>query len=126
MVFNIWFPKFSFWKVSSSKPEENKIRQEDLTKIISSAQKVQIKQETIESRLSELKRLSIIFKYNPMRSVCVCVCFRGWGCCFKYLNQVGEAKIKGYFSVSICSLYFWFMAIGFNLLYFLEGDWKNI
>ncbi|KAL6086570.1 hypothetical protein STEG23_032578 [Scotinomys teguina] len=31
-------------KVSSSKPEENKIRQEDLTKIISSAQKVQIKQ----------------------------------------------------------------------------------
>jgi heat shock transcription factor 2 len=50
------FPKFVFWKVSSSKPEENKIRQEDLTKIISSAQKVQIKQETIESRLSELKR----------------------------------------------------------------------
>ncbi|XP_013372061.1 PREDICTED: heat shock factor protein 2 isoform X5 [Chinchilla lanigera] len=42
-------------KVSSSKPEDNKIRQEDLTKIISSAQKVQIKQETIESRLSELK-----------------------------------------------------------------------
>nr|XP_021513080.1 heat shock factor protein 2 isoform X4 [Meriones unguiculatus] len=42
-------------KVSSSKPEESKIRQEDLTKIISSAQKVQIKQETIESRLSELK-----------------------------------------------------------------------
>ncbi|XP_008565145.1 PREDICTED: heat shock factor protein 2 isoform X2 [Galeopterus variegatus] len=42
-------------KVSSSKPEENKIRQEDLTKIMSSAQKVQIKQETIESRLSELK-----------------------------------------------------------------------
>ncbi|XP_049627069.1 heat shock factor protein 2 isoform X2 [Suncus etruscus] len=42
-------------KVSSTKPEENKIRQEDLTKIISSAQKVQIKQETIESRLSELK-----------------------------------------------------------------------
>ncbi|XP_023592944.1 heat shock factor protein 2 isoform X2 [Trichechus manatus latirostris] len=42
-------------KVSSTKPEENKIRQEDLTKIMSSAQKVQIKQETIESRLSELK-----------------------------------------------------------------------
>ncbi|KAJ8779804.1 hypothetical protein J1605_012291, partial [Eschrichtius robustus] len=42
-------------KVSSAKPEENKIRQEDLTKIISSAQKVQVKQETIESRLSELK-----------------------------------------------------------------------
>ncbi|XP_077875607.1 heat shock factor protein 2-like isoform X2 [Ictidomys tridecemlineatus] len=42
-------------KVLFSKPEENKIRQEDLTKIISSPQKVQIKQETIESRLSELK-----------------------------------------------------------------------
>ncbi|NWI67260.1 HSF2 protein, partial [Todus mexicanus] len=41
--------------VSSSRPEENKIRQEDLSKIISSAQKVQIKQETIESRLSALK-----------------------------------------------------------------------
>uniref|UniRef100_A0A7M4EAG4 Heat shock transcription factor 2 n=1 Tax=Crocodylus porosus TaxID=8502 RepID=A0A7M4EAG4_CROPO len=43
-------------EVSSSRPEENKIRQEDLSKIISSAQKVQIKQETIESRLSALKR----------------------------------------------------------------------
>nr|XP_048700616.1 heat shock factor protein 2 isoform X2 [Caretta caretta] len=43
-------------KVSSSRPEENKIRQEDLSKIISSAQKVQIKHETIESRLSALKR----------------------------------------------------------------------
>ncbi|XP_010636549.1 heat shock factor protein 2 isoform X2 [Fukomys damarensis] len=42
-------------KVSASKPEENKISQEDLTKIMTSAQKVQIKQETIESRLSELK-----------------------------------------------------------------------
>ncbi|KAM9016800.1 heat shock factor protein 2 isoform 2-T2 [Ara ararauna] len=43
-------------KVSSSRPEENKIRQEDLSKIISNAQKVQIKQETIESQLSALKR----------------------------------------------------------------------
>lgn len=43
-------------KVSSSRPEENKISQEDLSKIISSAQKVQTKQETIESRLSVLKR----------------------------------------------------------------------
>ncbi|NWX42124.1 HSF2 protein, partial [Steatornis caripensis] len=43
-------------KVSSSKPEENKIRQEDISKIISSAQKVQLKQETMESRLSALKR----------------------------------------------------------------------
>ncbi|NXJ95683.1 HSF2 protein, partial [Corythaixoides concolor] len=40
----------------SSRPEENKIRQEDLSKIISNAQKMQIKQETIESRLSALKR----------------------------------------------------------------------
>uniref|UniRef100_A0A0D9QZ66 HSF-type DNA-binding domain-containing protein n=1 Tax=Chlorocebus sabaeus TaxID=60711 RepID=A0A0D9QZ66_CHLSB len=39
-------------KVSSSKPEENKNSSE---KIISSAQKVQIKQETVEYRLSELK-----------------------------------------------------------------------
>ncbi|NXX58980.1 HSF2 protein, partial [Scopus umbretta] len=47
--------KVSENSVSSSRPEENKIRQEDLSKIISSAQKVQIKQETIESRLSALK-----------------------------------------------------------------------
>ncbi|XP_027607564.1 heat shock factor protein 2 isoform X2 [Pipra filicauda] len=43
-------------KVSSSRPEENKIRQEDLSKIICSAQKVEIKQTTIESQLSLLKR----------------------------------------------------------------------
>ncbi|XP_014119193.1 PREDICTED: heat shock factor protein 2 isoform X2 [Pseudopodoces humilis] len=43
-------------KVSSSRPEENKIRQEDLSKIICSAQKVQIKQTTIESQLTLLKR----------------------------------------------------------------------
>ncbi|NXA96009.1 HSF2 protein, partial [Melanocharis versteri] len=43
-------------KVSSSRPEENKIRQEDLSEIICSAQKVQIKQTTIESQLSLLKR----------------------------------------------------------------------
>ncbi|NXM68809.1 HSF2 protein, partial [Serilophus lunatus] len=43
-------------KVSSSRPEENKIRQEDLSKIICSAQKVQVKQTTIESQLSLLKR----------------------------------------------------------------------
>ncbi|KAM7026537.1 heat shock factor protein 2 isoform 2-T2 [Passerculus sandwichensis] len=43
-------------KVSSSRPEENKIRQEDLSKIICNAQKVQIKQTTIESQLSLLKR----------------------------------------------------------------------
>ncbi|KAJ7408944.1 Heat shock factor protein 2 [Willisornis vidua] len=43
-------------KVSSSRSEENKIRQEDLSKIICSAQKMQIKQTTIESQLSLLKR----------------------------------------------------------------------
>ncbi|XP_041279949.1 heat shock factor protein 2 isoform X4 [Onychostruthus taczanowskii] len=43
-------------KVSSSRPEENKIRQEDLSNIICSAQKVQIKQTTIEAQLSLLKR----------------------------------------------------------------------
>uniref|UniRef100_A0A8C9NHA5 Heat shock transcription factor 2 n=1 Tax=Serinus canaria TaxID=9135 RepID=A0A8C9NHA5_SERCA len=43
-------------KVSSSRPEEYKIRQEDLSKIICSAQKLQINQTTIESQLSLLKR----------------------------------------------------------------------
>uniref|UniRef100_A0A4X2K6R7 HSF-type DNA-binding domain-containing protein n=1 Tax=Vombatus ursinus TaxID=29139 RepID=A0A4X2K6R7_VOMUR len=43
-------------KVSSSKPKETKSHQEVLSKIISSAQKVQIKRETVESRLSTLKR----------------------------------------------------------------------
>lgn len=43
-------------KVSSSKPEENKNSSGNFfKKIISSAQKVQIKQETVEYRLSELK-----------------------------------------------------------------------
>ncbi|NWI52715.1 HSF2 protein, partial [Calyptomena viridis] len=43
-------------KVSSSRPEESKICQEELSKIICSAQKVQMKQTTIESQLSLLKR----------------------------------------------------------------------
>ncbi|KFP99634.1 Heat shock factor protein 2, partial [Leptosomus discolor] len=44
-------------KLVCGKPvTKNKISQEDLSKIISSAQKVQIKQDTIESRLSALKR----------------------------------------------------------------------
>ncbi|XP_053314991.1 heat shock factor protein 2 [Spea bombifrons] len=43
-------------KVSSTRPEETKVRQEDITKILSSAAKVQIKQETIDSRLFTLKR----------------------------------------------------------------------
>ncbi|XP_064412262.1 heat shock factor protein 2 isoform X2 [Latimeria chalumnae] len=43
-------------KVSSSRPDEGKIRQEDLTKILSSAQQVQSKQESLDTRLSTLKR----------------------------------------------------------------------
>uniref|UniRef100_A0A8C9FK56 Heat shock transcription factor 2 n=1 Tax=Pavo cristatus TaxID=9049 RepID=A0A8C9FK56_PAVCR len=55
-------------KVSSSRPEENKISQEDLSKIISSAQKVEIKQETIESRLSALKRPLLLNTNGPTKS----------------------------------------------------------
>ncbi|MEE6475552.1 hypothetical protein FKM82_010797 [Ascaphus truei] len=43
-------------KVSSNRPEESKVRQEDITKILSNAAKVQIKQDTIDSRLFSLKR----------------------------------------------------------------------
>ncbi|CAI9571355.1 unnamed protein product [Staurois parvus] len=43
-------------KVSSTRPEEAKVRQEDISKILNSAQKVQMKQETIDSRLFTLKR----------------------------------------------------------------------
>ncbi|CAH2251844.1 heat shock factor 2 isoform X1 [Pelobates cultripes] len=43
-------------KVSSTRPEEVKVRQEDITKILSSAAKVQVKQDTIDSRLFTLKR----------------------------------------------------------------------
>ncbi|NWV30538.1 HSF2 protein, partial [Origma solitaria] len=43
-------------KVSSSRPEENKIRQEDISKIIWCAQNVQVRQTTIEAQLSLLKR----------------------------------------------------------------------
>ncbi|KAM4772267.1 heat shock factor protein 2 [Rhinophrynus dorsalis] len=43
-------------KVSSSRPEETKVRQEDISKILSSAAKVQVKQDTIDSRLFTLKR----------------------------------------------------------------------
>lgn len=43
-------------KVSNARPEENKIRQEDLTKILASAQSVQTKQENIDVRLAALKR----------------------------------------------------------------------
>lgn len=43
-------------KVSSTRPEEAKVRQEDITKILSSAAKVQVKQDTIDSRLFSLKR----------------------------------------------------------------------
>ncbi|KAG8444291.1 hypothetical protein GDO86_009466 [Hymenochirus boettgeri] len=43
-------------KVSSTRPEESKVQQEDISKILSSAAKVQAKQETIDSRLFTLKR----------------------------------------------------------------------
>ncbi|XP_044148428.1 heat shock factor protein 2-like isoform X2 [Bufo gargarizans] len=43
-------------KVSSAKPEEAKVRQEDISKILSSTAKVQVKQDTIDSRLFSLKR----------------------------------------------------------------------
>ncbi|KAM6992669.1 heat shock factor protein 2 [Tautogolabrus adspersus] len=43
-------------KVSNSRPEDSKIRQEDLTKIIASVQSVHSKQENIDARLISLKR----------------------------------------------------------------------
>ncbi|KAM4693815.1 heat shock factor protein 2-like [Discoglossus pictus] len=43
-------------KVSSTRPEETKVRQEDIAKILSNAAKVQLKQDTIDSRLFNLKR----------------------------------------------------------------------
>ncbi|XP_031437230.1 heat shock factor protein 2 isoform X2 [Clupea harengus] len=43
-------------KVSTSRPEENKVRQEDLSKILSSVQNVHGKQDSLDSRLATLKR----------------------------------------------------------------------
>ncbi|KAM9339564.1 heat shock factor protein 2 [Symphorus nematophorus] len=43
-------------KVSNARPEDNKIRQEDLTKILASVQSVHSKQENIDARLATLKR----------------------------------------------------------------------
>uniref|UniRef100_A0A8C5PUW3 Heat shock transcription factor 2 n=1 Tax=Leptobrachium leishanense TaxID=445787 RepID=A0A8C5PUW3_9ANUR len=43
-------------KVSATRPEDAKVRQEDITEILSSAAKVQVKQDTIDSRLFTLKR----------------------------------------------------------------------
>nr|XP_020467142.1 heat shock factor protein 2 isoform X2 [Monopterus albus] len=43
-------------KVSNARPEDNKIRQEDLTKILASVQSVHSKQESIDARLATLKR----------------------------------------------------------------------
>ncbi|PIO25867.1 hypothetical protein AB205_0051900 [Aquarana catesbeiana] len=42
-------------KVSATRPEETKVRQEDISKILNNAQKVQMKQDTIDSRLFTLK-----------------------------------------------------------------------
>ncbi|XP_051234529.1 heat shock factor protein 2 isoform X1 [Dicentrarchus labrax] len=43
-------------KVSNTRPEDNKIRQEDLSKILASVQSVHSKQENIDARLATLKR----------------------------------------------------------------------
>ncbi|XP_072218946.1 heat shock factor protein 2 isoform X2 [Leuresthes tenuis] len=43
-------------KVSNARPEDNKIRQDDLTKILASVQSVHSKQENIDARLVTLKR----------------------------------------------------------------------
>ncbi|XP_041830931.1 heat shock factor protein 2 isoform X2 [Melanotaenia boesemani] len=43
-------------KVSNNRPEDNKIRQEDLSKILASVQSVHSKQENIDARLATLKR----------------------------------------------------------------------
>ncbi|KAF0023406.1 hypothetical protein F2P81_024036 [Scophthalmus maximus] len=43
-------------KVSNARPEDNKIRQEDLTKILASVHSVHSKQENIDARLATLKR----------------------------------------------------------------------
>ncbi|KAF6714717.1 Heat shock factor protein 2 [Oryzias melastigma] len=43
-------------KVSNTRPEDNKIRQEDLTKILATVQNVHCKQENIDARLATLKR----------------------------------------------------------------------
>ncbi|XP_047430332.1 heat shock factor protein 2 isoform X2 [Mugil cephalus] len=43
-------------KVSNARPEDNKIRQEDLSKILASVQNVHSKQENIDARLATLKR----------------------------------------------------------------------
>uniref|UniRef100_A0AAR2L385 Heat shock transcription factor 2 n=1 Tax=Pygocentrus nattereri TaxID=42514 RepID=A0AAR2L385_PYGNA len=43
-------------KVSNARPEDNKLRQEDLSKILSSVQIVHDKQESMDARLATLKR----------------------------------------------------------------------
>ncbi|KAI4891171.1 hypothetical protein NFI96_032404 [Prochilodus magdalenae] len=43
-------------KVSNARPEDNKLRQEDLSKILSSVQNVHDKQESMDVRLATLKR----------------------------------------------------------------------
>ncbi|KAG9283065.1 heat shock factor protein 2 [Astyanax mexicanus] len=43
-------------KVSNGRPEDNKLRQEDLSKILSSVQNVHDKQENMDARLATLKR----------------------------------------------------------------------
>lgn len=45
-----------FFQVSNARPEDTKIKQEDLSNILASVQNVNGKQESIDSRLNTLKR----------------------------------------------------------------------
>uniref|UniRef100_A0A3Q4H6F8 Heat shock transcription factor 2 n=1 Tax=Neolamprologus brichardi TaxID=32507 RepID=A0A3Q4H6F8_NEOBR len=59
-------------KVSNARPEDNKIRQEDLTKILASVQSVHSKQENIDARLATLKRSSgrtYMKRHNQMTGI---------------------------------------------------------
>lgn len=51
-----WGALNSGTKVSNTRPEETKIRQEDLTKILASVQSVHSKQENVDISLATLKR----------------------------------------------------------------------
>lgn len=53
LVLHLSHPDF---QVSNTRPEDNKIRQEDLSKILASVQSVHSKQENIDVRLATLKR----------------------------------------------------------------------
>lgn len=50
----------SVFQVSNTRPEDNKLRQEDLTKILATVQSVHSKQESIDARLTTLKRWGLL------------------------------------------------------------------